>query len=195
MRAKDVVAVAAGDMQGLCDDSDDDDDDDEADDVAEEERVPYGPLVMYGGVLTDARAVGRRVERLRQSAVRRAAAAAEATAEAERTQIQARAAGRDASFGTKLDAVVAVVRQLDAQEGAHGGKAVIFSQWRATLELVGKALEAAGVGYVTLQGQKALKTVQHTFASDPACRAFLLHAGSAAAGLTLVVRRCTFTPR
>ena len=59
----------------------------------------------------------------------------------------------------------------------------------ATLALVGKALRANGVGFVTLQGKAALKTAQHTFSTDPACRAFLLHAGSAAAGLTLVAAR------
>ena len=51
---------------------------------------------------------------------------------------------------------------------------------------MGKALKANGVKYVTMQGKVALQTAQYEFASDPECRAFLLHAGSAAAGLTLV---------
>ena len=31
---------------------------------------------------------------------------------------------------------------------------------------------------MTLQGKAALRTAQHAFASQPSCRAFLLHAGS-----------------
>ena len=159
--------------------------DDDADDASDEDD----DIDLTADDLTEAEVRVRKLARLTRRVARLTALAVAAKAKSKRAEELHASAKNNSSFGTKLDEVVSIMRGLEADVLAGkpgGGKAVIFSQWRATLELVGAALKANNIQWVNMQGTKNLKTAQARFSADPNCRAFLLHAGSAAAGLTLV---------
>ena len=104
----------------------------------------------------------------------------------------------------KIAALVADLREHFARPGASG-KAVVFSQLRDALVCAAEALTWEGVGNALVDGNAATPAASATlraqegvvrpedaaaravarFRDDPACRVLLLHAGSAAAGLTL----------
>lgn len=103
----------------------------------------------------------------------------------------------------KIAALVADLREHFARPGASG-KAVVFSQLRDALARAAEALTWEGVGNALVDGNKSATTGSSSatsndvvrpedaaaravarFRDDPACRVLLLHAGSAAAGLTL----------
>lgn len=75
--------------------------------------------------------------------------------------------------GVKADEVAALLDQLFAEPDA---KAVVFSQWTRTHDIVIRRLEARGIGYVSFHGgipsEKRPELVQR-FRDDPACRVFL----------------------
>jgi hypothetical protein len=68
-------------------------------------------------------------------------------------------------------------------------KAVVFSQHRAAIRHLDFVLSHVGVPHITItkgDAQAAQESAVAAWTSRPACRVFLLHAGAAAAGLTLV---------
>ena len=175
--AAQIEQIQRGELEAADDDADDaSNEDDDIDLTASDD-------------LTEAEVRARKLARLTRRVARLTALADVAKAKSRRAEELHASAKNNSSFGTKLDEVVGIMRGLEADVLAGkpgGGKAVIFSQWRATLELVGAALKANNIQWVNMQGTKNLKTAQARFSADPNCRAFLLHAGSAAAGLTLV---------
>ncbi len=79
----------------------------------------------------------------------------------------------ETDHGTKVDELATLLGELFERGEA---KAVIFSQWVRTHELIIRRLEAAGFGYVLFHGgvpaEKRGGLVER-FHSDPACRVFL----------------------
>lgn len=66
---------------------------------------------------------------------------------------------------------------------------VVFSQHRAAVKHADLALAHAGIAHVTIckgDAQVNLETAVASWTSLADCQVFLLHAGAAAAGLTLV---------
>ena len=72
-------------------------------------------------------------------------------------------------------------------------KAVVFSQHRSAIKHVDFVLSHAGVPHVSICKGDMLtnqETAVATWTTRASCRVFLLHAGAAAAGLTLVAAVC-----
>jgi superfamily II DNA or RNA helicase len=80
---------------------------------------------------------------------------------------------RDTDHGVKADELAAVFDELFADPEA---KAVVFSQWTGTHDIIIRRLEARGLGYVSFHGgvpsEKRPALVQR-FRDDPTCRVFL----------------------
>ena len=79
--------------------------------------------------------------------------------------------------------------------GGLRGKAVVFSQHKSVIQHASFLLQATGVRHVSIcpgDNQQALRDAVATFNSDQSCGVFLLHAGTAAAGLTLTAARHVF---
>ncbi|MCP3466979.1 DEAD/DEAH box helicase [Bradyrhizobium sp. CCGUVB23] len=80
---------------------------------------------------------------------------------------------QETDHGVKADELAALLDQLFATPDA---KAVVFSQWTRTHDIVIRRLEARGIGYVSFHGgvpsEKRPQLVQR-FRDDPACRVFL----------------------
>lgn len=80
---------------------------------------------------------------------------------------------QETDHGVKADEVAALLDQLFAEPDA---KAVVFSQWTRTHEIVIRRLEARGIGYVSFHGgvpsEKRPELIAR-FRDDPACRVFL----------------------
>ena len=80
---------------------------------------------------------------------------------------------KETDHGVKADELAALLDQLFM---APGAKAVVFSQWRRSHDIVIRRLEARGIGYVSFHGgvpaEKRPELVQR-FRDDPACRVFL----------------------
>ncbi|MEQ1697947.1 MAG: DEAD/DEAH box helicase [Hyphomicrobiaceae bacterium] len=80
---------------------------------------------------------------------------------------------RDSDHGVKADELAAVFDNLFT---APEAKAVVFSQWTRTQDIVIRRLEARGLGYVCFHGgvpaDKRLALVER-FRDDPDCRVFL----------------------
>ena len=96
---------------------------------------------------------------------------------------------------SKIIQLLADLEALGDDEHGVPLKAVIFSQHRAAIKHVDFILSHAGVPHVTIckgDAQSNLESAVTTWKSRPSCRAFLLHAGAAAAGLTLVAARHVF---
>jgi len=90
-----------------------------------------------------------------------------------------------ASLSPKAHALLEHLRRQPA-----GSKAVVFSQLKEALLHVGGVLTANGMGNATIAPGSSAEDRQqavHEFATDPECRVLLLHAGVAAAGLTLTM--------
>jgi superfamily II DNA or RNA helicase len=76
-------------------------------------------------------------------------------------------------FGYKADELISVLRELFERPG---DKAVVFSQWLRTHEIVLSRLDAARLGYVLFHGSiasKDRKELVSQFKQDPKCRVFL----------------------
>jgi len=99
----------------------------------------------------------------------------------------------------------AKVRRLLADLAALGDdeegvplKAVVFSSHKWAVKHLDRALAGAGVSHVTIVKESTstnranVETAVARWNTDPNCRVFLLHAGAAAAGLTLVAARKVF---
>ena len=80
---------------------------------------------------------------------------------------------RETDHGVKADELAALFEDLFADPEA---KAVVFSQWTRTQDIVIRRLDARDVGYVSFHGgvppEKRLALVER-FRDDPACRVFL----------------------
>lgn len=80
---------------------------------------------------------------------------------------------QETDHGVKADELAALLDQLFV---APDAKAVVFSQWRRSHDIVIRRLEARGIGYVSFHGgvpsEKRPELVQR-FRDDPTCRVFL----------------------
>lgn len=80
---------------------------------------------------------------------------------------------QETDHGVKADELAALLNELFAEPEA---KAVVFSQWTRTHDIVIRRLEARGIGYVSFHGgvpsDKRPALIQR-FRDDPDCRVFL----------------------
>jgi Helicase conserved C-terminal domain len=80
---------------------------------------------------------------------------------------------QETDHGVKADELAALFEDLFADPDA---KAVVFSQWTRTHDIVIRRLEARGLGYVSFHGgvpSEKRPALVERFRSDPACRVFL----------------------
>lgn len=80
---------------------------------------------------------------------------------------------QETDHGVKADELAALFDELLADPGA---KAVVFSQWTRTHDIVIRRLEARGTGYVSFHGavpSEKRPALVERFSSDPTCRVFL----------------------
>ena len=78
---------------------------------------------------------------------------------------------------------------------AGGGKSVVFSSLKPAIRHLDKVLTEEGIGHAKVakgDSQVHQETAVSEFNNDPECHVFLLHAGQAAAGLTLTVAQHVF---
>ncbi|HLF96351.1 MAG TPA: DEAD/DEAH box helicase [Methylococcaceae bacterium] len=91
---------------------------------------------------------------------------------------------RESDHGVKADELAALFDNLFAQPEA---KAVVFSQWTRTHDIVIRRLEARGIGYVSFHGgvpSEKRPALVERFRDDPRCRVFL-STDAGASGLNL----------
>jgi hypothetical protein len=80
---------------------------------------------------------------------------------------------QETDHGVKADELAALFDELFAEPEA---KAVVFSQWTRTHDIVIRRLEARGIGYVSFHGgvpSDKRPALIERFRDDPACRVFL----------------------
>jgi superfamily II DNA or RNA helicase len=80
---------------------------------------------------------------------------------------------QESDHGVKADELAALFDELFIDPGA---KAVVFSQWTRTHDIVIRRLEARGLGYVSFHGgvpSDKRPALVERFRDDPACRVFL----------------------
>jgi superfamily II DNA or RNA helicase len=80
---------------------------------------------------------------------------------------------QESDHGVKADEVVALLGELFDQPAS---KAVVFSQWTRSHEIVIRRLEARGIGYVSFHGgvsSEKRPALVERFRDDPDCRVFL----------------------
>jgi superfamily II DNA or RNA helicase len=80
---------------------------------------------------------------------------------------------QESDHGVKADELAALFDDLFAQPEA---KAVVFSQWTRSHDIVIRRLEARGIGYVSFHGgvpSEKRPALVERFRADPACRVFL----------------------
>jgi len=98
-------------------------------------------------------------------------------------------------LSAKVHRLLADLEALGVDDAGVPLKAVVFSQHRAAVRHLDFVLAHAGVPHVTIckgDQQQAQETAVATWTTRPQCRVFLLHAGAAAAGLTLIAARHLF---
>jgi hypothetical protein len=91
---------------------------------------------------------------------------------------------QDSDHGVKADELAALFDDLFGQPEA---KAVVFSQWTRTHDIVIRRLEARGIGYVSFHGgipSEKRPALVERFRADPDCRVFL-STDAGATGLNL----------
>ncbi len=91
---------------------------------------------------------------------------------------------QESDHGVKADELAALFDGLFEQPGA---KAVVFSQWTRTHDIVIRRLEARGIGYVSFHGgipSEKRPALVERFRDDPDCRVFL-STDAGATGLNL----------
>ena len=124
-------------------------------------------------------------------------------------EFHAHAAAGRSQRSAKMRALVDILRGRHPALVGRGElrKVVVFSQFPAALRVVQQVLEEEGIGCAAIMAgmrlpldpkdptgterltvEEARRQAVTVFNVDPACRAFLLHVGVAAAGLTLTVR-------
>jgi superfamily II DNA or RNA helicase len=80
---------------------------------------------------------------------------------------------QETDHGVKADELAALLEELLADPEA---KAVVFSQWTRTHDIVIRRLDARGIGYVSFHGgvpSEKRPALVERFRSDPSCRVFL----------------------
>src|SRR5260370_22409268 len=80
---------------------------------------------------------------------------------------------QETDHGVKADELAALFEDLCAEPGA---KAVVFSQWTRTHDILIRRLEARGWGYVSFHGgvpSEKRPALVERFRDDPTCRVFL----------------------
>jgi superfamily II DNA or RNA helicase len=80
---------------------------------------------------------------------------------------------QETDHGVKADELAALLDELFAEPDA---KAVVFSQWTRTHDILIRRLEARGLGYVSFHGgvpSEKRPALVERFREDPACRVFL----------------------
>jgi superfamily II DNA/RNA helicase len=80
---------------------------------------------------------------------------------------------QESDYGIKADELAALLDGLFAQPES---KAVVFSQWTRTHDIIIRRLEARGIGYVSFHGgvpSEKRPALIERFRDDPACRVFL----------------------
>jgi hypothetical protein len=80
---------------------------------------------------------------------------------------------RESDHGVKADELAALFDEMLAQPAS---KAVVFSQWQRTHDIVVRRLDARGLGYVSFHGgipSEKRPALLERFREDPACRVFL----------------------
>jgi superfamily II DNA or RNA helicase len=80
---------------------------------------------------------------------------------------------QDTDHGVKADELAALFEDLFAEPEA---KAVVFSQWTRTHEIIIRRLERLGLGYISFHGgvpSEKRPALVERFRDDPACRVFL----------------------
>jgi hypothetical protein len=80
---------------------------------------------------------------------------------------------QNTDHGVKADELAALLDELFAEPEA---KAVVFSQWTRTHDIVIRRLEARGIGYVSFHGgvpSDKRPALVERFRDDPSCRVFL----------------------
>ena len=91
---------------------------------------------------------------------------------------------QETDHGVKADELAALLDGLFVDPGA---KAVVFSQWTRTQDIVIRRLEARGIGYVSFHGgvpSEKRPALVERFRDDPGCRVFL-STDAGATGLNL----------
>ena len=91
---------------------------------------------------------------------------------------------REDDHGVKADELMTLLEGALAEPGA---KAVVFSQWIRTHEIVGRRLTARGIGHVSFHGDVAADrrpALLQRFRDDPECHVFL-STDAGASGLNL----------
>lgn len=91
-----------------------------------------------------------------------------------------------ASFGSKVDTICRHVLWL--REHDPGSKAIVFSQYREFLEVLGRAFKQGGIAWTRFDEKNGIEK----FKSNPAIECFLLDATAQAAGLNLVAANHVF---
>lgn len=89
-------------------------------------------------------------------------------------------------FGTKVDTIVRHLYWLRVHD--PGSKAIIFSQYREFLDVLGSAFGQHKIGFTRFDDRNGIER----FKADPAVECFLLHAKAHSAGLNLVVANHVF---
>jgi E3 ubiquitin-protein ligase SHPRH len=90
------------------------------------------------------------------------------------------------SFGSKVDTICRHILWL--RDHDPGSKAIIFSQYREFLEVLGRAFKQSGIAWSRFDEKNGIEK----FKSDPAIECFLLDAKAQSAGLNLVVANHVF---
>jgi E3 ubiquitin-protein ligase SHPRH len=90
------------------------------------------------------------------------------------------------SFGSKVDTICRHILWL--REHDPGSKAIIFSQYREFLEVLGRAFKQTGIAWTRFDEKNGIEK----FKSDPVVECFFLDAKAQAAGLNLVVANHVF---
>jgi hypothetical protein len=97
---------------------------------------------------------------------------------------------RPSSHSTKISRLLLDIMKITT--GADPGKVVVFSQQILAVKHISKVLDGAGIRHVKIcQGEQhdAISQAVEDFNTVDDCSVFLLHAGTAAAGLTLTAAR------
>jgi E3 ubiquitin-protein ligase SHPRH len=90
------------------------------------------------------------------------------------------------SFGSKVDTICRHILWL--RDHDPGSKAIIFSQYREFLEVLGRAFKQSRIAWTRFDEKNGIEK----FKSDPAVECFLLDAKAQSAGLNLVVANHVF---
>jgi SNF2 family DNA or RNA helicase len=96
-------------------------------------------------------------------------------------------------FGSKLKVLIKELRKLRRENSST--KALVFTQFHESMELIKKSLEAESIHYSSIEGHMTMqrrKKNMEMFSDDPDCSVFLLSVRAGAVGLTLTAASHVF---